>query len=46
MEREHIVKVLASVNGNKTQAAQLLGIDRKTLRIKIKKYQINDSATP
>jgi two-component system response regulator HydG len=41
MEREHIVKVLAGVNGNKTQAAQLLGIDRKTLRIKLKKYGID-----
>jgi two-component system, NtrC family, response regulator HydG len=40
MEREHIVKVLTGVNGNKTQAAQLLGIDRKTLRIKLKKYGI------
>jgi two-component system response regulator HydG len=41
MEREHIVKVLAGVSGNKTQAAQLLGIDRKTLRIKLKKYRID-----
>ena len=45
MEREHIEKVLASVNGNKTQAAQLLGIDRKTLRIKIKKYKLEEPAT-
>jgi DNA-binding NtrC family response regulator len=45
MEREHIVKVLASVNGNKTQAAQLLGIDRKTLRIKLKKYEIFEPST-
>jgi len=44
MEREHIVKVLGSVNGNKTQAAQLLGIDRKTLRIKLKKYGIESAA--
>jgi two-component system response regulator HydG len=46
MEREHIVKVLARVNGNKTQAAQLLGIDRKTLRIKIKKYEISSPLNP
>ncbi len=46
MEREHIVKVLARVNGNKTQAAQLLGIDRKTLRIKIKKYEIFSPSNP
>jgi len=44
IEREHIVKVLAGVNGNKTQAAQLLGIDRKTLRIKLKKYGIESTA--
>ena len=40
MERQHIAKVLTSVNGNKTRAAQLLGIDRKTLRAKVKKYNI------
>ena len=46
MEREHIVKVLARVDGNKTQAAQLLGINRKTLRIKIKKYEISPYLNP
>ena len=40
MERQHIMKVLTSVKGNKTRAAQLLGIDRKTLRIKLEKYQV------
>lgn len=44
MEREHIIKVLDTVRGNKTQAAQLLGIDRKTLRIKLKKYEISSHA--
>ncbi|NVM21055.1 MAG: sigma-54-dependent Fis family transcriptional regulator [Desulfobacterales bacterium] len=44
MERQHIMKVLASANGNKTHAAQLLGIDRKTLRVKLKKYQIPSPA--
>ncbi|MBN1841235.1 MAG: sigma-54-dependent Fis family transcriptional regulator [Deltaproteobacteria bacterium] len=44
MEREHIIKVLDTVRGNKTQAAQLLGIDRKTLRIKLKKYEISSPA--
>jgi transcriptional regulator with PAS, ATPase and Fis domain len=42
MEREHIVKVMSRANGNKTKAAKLLGIDRKTLRIKLKKYGIED----
>jgi DNA-binding NtrC family response regulator len=40
MEREHIMKVLSRVNGNKTLAAELLGIDRKTLRAKLKRYDI------
>lgn len=37
VEAEHIRDVLASVGGNKTKAAQILGIDRKTLREKMKK---------
>jgi len=41
MERLHIMKVLQRTEGNKSQAARLLGIDRKTLRTKIKKYQIS-----
>ena len=36
VETEYICNVLASVNGNKTRAAQILGIDRKTLREKLK----------
>ena len=36
VEREYIRKVLASVGGNKTKAAKILGIDRKTLRDKLK----------
>jgi len=35
VEREYIQQVLDSVDGNKTQAAQILEIDRKTLRKKI-----------
>jgi two-component system, NtrC family, response regulator HydG len=36
VEEEYIRNVLASVNGNKTQAAKILGIDRKTLREKLR----------
>jgi len=36
VESEHIRSVLASVGGNKSKAAQILGIDRKTLREKLK----------
>lgn len=36
VEAEYIRNVLASVNGNRTRAAEILGIDRKTLRDKIK----------
>lgn len=38
VEAEHIRNTLASVSGNKTQAAEILGIDRKTLREKLKLY--------
>ena len=37
VEAEHIRNVLAYVDGNKTKAASILGIDRKTLRQKLKK---------
>jgi DNA-binding NtrC family response regulator len=39
VERAHIRNVLASVSGNKTRAAEILGIDRKTLREKMRRLQ-------
>jgi len=36
VETEHIKNVLYAVDGNKTRAAEILGIDRKTLREKLK----------
>lgn len=35
-ERAHVERVLASTGGNRTEAARLLGIDRKTLARKLK----------
>jgi len=39
VEGEYIRNVLASVGGNKTRAAEILGIDRKTLREKLKNVE-------
>jgi DNA-binding NtrC family response regulator len=40
MEKEHIINVLAETEGNQTKAAQVLGINRKTLYKKIHRYKI------
>jgi DNA-binding NtrC family response regulator len=42
VEAEHVRAVLASVNDNKTLAAKILGIDRKTLREKLKHLGVSD----
>lgn len=39
-ERQHIGKMLERFNRNITKTAESLGIDRKTLRTKIKKYKL------
>lgn len=41
MEYQYITNVLQNVNGNKTKAAEILGIDRKTLREKLNKFKDN-----
>lgn len=43
VENEYISNVLASVDGNKTRAAEILGIDRKTLREKLKRAEQSQS---
>lgn len=38
VEAEHLKNVLLSTRGNKSEAARILGIDRKTLRAKLARY--------
>jgi transcriptional regulator with PAS, ATPase and Fis domain len=39
-EREYITWVLSQVEGNKTRAAEILGIDRVSLWRKLKRYEM------
>jgi two-component system response regulator HydG len=41
MEKDHILRILQQCEGRRTDTARLLGIDRKTLREKMKRYQID-----
>lgn len=38
VERRYVMRVLEAVGGNRTQAARILGLDRKTLYRKLKHY--------
>ncbi len=40
-ERNHISLVLRRARGNKSEAARVLGIDRKTLREKMRRYRLS-----
>jgi DNA-binding NtrC family response regulator len=42
VEREHIEAVMAAVGGNRSRAAEILGINRKTLREKMKAKTASD----
>jgi len=45
IERDHIEKVLEQVEGNKSRAAKILEIDRKTLYTKLERYGLDAPAT-
>ena len=42
LEREHIYSVLEETRGNQTRASEILGIDRRTLYRKLKRYEQAD----
>ncbi|MGH7363056.1 MAG: sigma-54-dependent transcriptional regulator [Candidatus Methylomirabilales bacterium] len=46
VERQHIVRVLTEVKGHRGRAAEILGIDPKTLYRKIRAYRIGDPRKP
>ncbi|MDY7032758.1 MAG: helix-turn-helix domain-containing protein [Thermodesulfobacteriota bacterium] len=41
MERQMILRTLEETKGNRTHAADILGISRRTLQLKLKEYGIN-----
>jgi DNA-binding NtrC family response regulator len=41
VERRHIQKTFKRLGGHMTNTAQALGIDRKTLRLKLRKYGLD-----
>jgi DNA-binding NtrC family response regulator len=41
LEKQQIIKTLLKMNGNKTRAAETLGISIKTLYNKLKSYNIS-----
>jgi transcriptional regulator of acetoin/glycerol metabolism len=45
-ERDKILQILKSASWNQSKTAQLLGIDRKTLRLKIRRYSLLDEKIP
>jgi two-component system, NtrC family, response regulator AtoC len=44
VERRHVLRVLEACNGNRTDAAKMLGLDRKTLYRKLLRWGVGDPA--
>ena len=44
VERRYILRVLEAVNGHRARAAEVLGLDRKTLYRKLARYGVGDEA--
>jgi DNA-binding NtrC family response regulator len=45
LEKSYILRVLSLMGGNKSQAAQLLGVDRRTLYRKLARYDGSDASS-
>lgn len=46
LERDHIIRTLVYTSGRLTEAADLLGIHRNTLRLKMERYRIDPGQLP
>jgi two-component system response regulator HydG len=44
MEKQMILRVLEDTGGNKSEAARRLGITRRTLKLKLKRYAEEEAA--
>jgi DNA-binding NtrC family response regulator len=44
LEREYILEILREAGGNKSKAAEMLGLDRKTLYRKLDEYRARDAS--
>ncbi|GAC1537567.1 MAG: sigma-54 dependent transcriptional regulator [Polyangiales bacterium] len=42
VERRYVLRVVEAVGGNRSHAARILGLDRKTLRRKLERYGLGD----
>jgi two-component system NtrC family response regulator len=41
LEKQHVLRVLETVDGNRSKASKILGIDRKTLYRKLNEFQFS-----